>query len=172
MIDTTSPVTSGRRACTTLKLSFNTTSDPRGNSLVVDVGMQPDTHLAPTGEHVDGAVVVLADDDAVRRWGLRELVDLVAERGDVLARLAKGVAQLLVLGNRLGQLSLGLQESLFECPLPLGGIGKSTTQLVDFLLEHRDLGLQHRLDGVRIICHGRNLHARGARKLALTCRFG
>ena len=126
---------------------------------MVDVGMQTDAHLAPAGEHVDRAVVVLADDHAVRRRWLRELVDLVAERRDVLARLAKGVAQLLVLRHGLGQLSLGLQQSLLECALPLRCVGKSTTQLIDFLLQHRDLGLQHRLDGVRILCHGRNLHA-------------
>ena len=66
-------------------------------------GCSPTRHLASAGEHVDGAVVVLADDHAVRRRRLGELVDLVAERGDVLARLAEGVAELLVLRRRLGQ---------------------------------------------------------------------
>ena len=78
--------------------------------LVIDVGVQPDAHLATAGEHVDGAVVVLADDHAVGGRWLGELVDLVAERGDVLACLTQGVAQLLVLRDRLGELALGLER--------------------------------------------------------------
>ena len=128
--------------------------------VVVDVGVQTDAHLAPAGEHVDGAVVVLADDHAVRRRRLGELVDLVAQRGDVLARLTKRVAQLLVLRDRLGELALGLQEPLLERPLALRRVGEAAAQLVDLLFEHDDLRLQHRLGAVRILCHGRNLHAR------------
>ena len=64
--------------------------------------MQADAHLAAAGEDVDGAVVVLADDHAVGRRRLGELVDLLAERGDVLARLAQGVGELLVLATPPG----------------------------------------------------------------------
>ena len=80
----------------------------------VDVRVGGHLHLAPAGEDVDRAVLVLADHDAVRRRRLGELVDLVAQRGDVLARLAEGVAQLLVLGHGLGQLALGLEQPLLQ----------------------------------------------------------
>ncbi len=46
--------------------------------LVVDLGVQTDSHLATAGEHVDRAVVVLAHDHAVGGRRLGELVDLVA----------------------------------------------------------------------------------------------
>ncbi len=112
-----------------------------GQLLVIDVGMKPDTHLATTGQHIDGAVVVLADDHPVRGRWLGELVDLVAQRRDVLASLAERVAQLLVLGDRLSELSLGLQETLFERTLALRRIGKAAPELVDLLLENGDLRL-------------------------------
>ena len=96
---------------------------------MVDVGVQPDPHLAAAGEHVDRAVVVLADDHAVGRRRLGELVDLVAERGDVLARLAQRVAQLLVLGDRLGELALGLEQALLERAQALRGVGQRAPQL-------------------------------------------
>ena len=42
---------------------------PEIEQLVLDVGVQLHLHLAAAGEHVDGAVVVLADHHAVRvRW--------------------------------------------------------------------------------------------------------
>ena len=60
-------------------------------------GMQAHPHLATAGEDVDRAVLVLADDDAVGAGRLSELFNLVAQGGDVLACLAQGVAELLVL---------------------------------------------------------------------------
>ena len=114
---------------------------PARQLVVVDVGMQTDTHLAPTGEDIDGAVVVLADDHAVGRRRLGELVDLVAKRRDVLARLAKCVAQLLVLRHGLGELAFGFQQALFQCPLTLRRVGEAPSQLIDFLLEHHHLRL-------------------------------
>ena len=66
------------------------------------VGMHRDPHLAAAGEHVDGAVVVDAEQGAVGRRRLGELLDLFAQRGDVLARLAQGVGELLVLARRPG----------------------------------------------------------------------
>ena len=108
----------------TLKLSLSTTSAPRSSVVEVDVGVDVDPHLAPLGEDVDGAVVVLADHHAVGGRRLGELVDLVAQRGDVLARLPQRVAQLLVLGHRLGQLALGLEQPLLEGAHPLRGVGQ------------------------------------------------
>ena len=119
LIDTTSPVSSGARASTTLKLSLRTTSLPRSSCVEVDVGVRRDLHLAAAREDVDRAVVVLADDHAVGRRRLGELVDLVAQGGDVLARLPQRVAELLVLGHRLGELALRLEQALLEGPDPL-----------------------------------------------------
>ena len=99
-------------------------------------------HLAAAGEDVDRAVVVLADDDAVRRRRLGELVDLVAQRGDVLARLAQRVAELLVLGHGLGQLALGLEQPLLERAHPLGRVGEPGAQVGDLVAQRVDLGAQ------------------------------
>jgi hypothetical protein len=89
-----------------------------------DLGVQRNPHLAAAGQHVDGAVVVLADHDAVGRWRLRELVDLLPQRRDVLARLPQGVGEFFVLGDRLRQLALGLEQTLFERSHALGGVGQ------------------------------------------------
>ena len=99
-------------------------------------------HLAAAGEDVDGAVVVLADDDAVGRRRLGQLVDLVAQRGDVLARLPQRVAELLVLGDGLGQLALGLEQPLLERAHPLGRVGEPGPQVGDLLVQRVDLGSQ------------------------------
>ena len=106
----------------------------------VDVGVRGDLHLAAAGEDVDGAVVVLPDDDAVGRRRLGQLVDLVAQRGDVLARLPQGVAQLLVLGDGLGQLTLGLEQPLLEGAHSLRGIGQAGSKVGDLFDQRVDLG--------------------------------
>jgi hypothetical protein len=113
--------------------------------LVIHIGVQAHPHLATTGEHVDRAVVVLADDDAVRGRWLAELVDLVAQRGDVLAGLAQRVRELLVLRDGVRELALGLQQPLLEGTLPLGRLGQLAPQLGDLFVHDRHLGLQHRL---------------------------
>ena len=91
---------------------------------VIDLRVQGDLHLAAARLDVDGAVLVLADDDAVRRRRLGQLVDLLAQRGDVVARLTQRVGELLVAGDRLGQLALGLEQPLFERAHPLGCLGQ------------------------------------------------
>ena len=48
-----------------------------------------------------------------RRW-LGQLLDLVAQVGDVLLGRLEGEGELLVLGHGLGQLALGLEELLLE----------------------------------------------------------
>ena len=73
-----------------------------------------DAHLAAAREHVGRAIGVETDQGAVRARGLRELVDLFAKRGDVLARLAQRVGELLVLADGLCELALGVEEALFE----------------------------------------------------------
>src|SRR4029450_11886445 len=71
---------------------------------------------------------------------LSELVDLVAQRGDVLASLPERVAQLLVLRDRLGQLALGLEQTFLQRAHPLRGIGKPGAQMGDLLAQRVDLG--------------------------------
>ena len=120
----------------------------------VDLGVRRHLHLAAARQDVDGAVVVLADDDAVRRRRLGELVDLVAQRGDVLARLTQGVAELLVLGDGLGQLALGLEQPLLERAHPLRGVGEAGAQVGDLVVERVGLGAEglawsRRLDPAR-----------------------
>src|SRR3546814_12126952 len=82
--------------------------------VVGERGVDGDAHLAAAGVDVGGAVVVHAQERAVGRGRLGELVDLLAQRGDALARLAEGVAELLVLRDRLGQLALGLEQALLD----------------------------------------------------------
>jgi hypothetical protein len=52
----------------------------------VELRMHCDAHLATGSEHVDGAVVVHLEERAVRRGRHGELLDLFAQRADVLAR--------------------------------------------------------------------------------------
>ena len=111
---TTSPESSPWRARTTLSDSLSTTSWPRRSSRASISGCSGDPHLAAAGEDVDGAVVVGGEEGPVGARRLGELVDLFAQGGDVLLGLLQGVGQLLVLGDGLGQLSLGLEQALFE----------------------------------------------------------
>ena len=121
---------------------MRTTSWPRLRLVVGQLGVQGDAHLAAAGEHVDGAVVVGAEEGAVGRRRLGELVDLLAQGGDVLAGLAEGVGELLVLGDGLLQLALGLEQLLLEGADPLGGVLQPAPQGDDLFLERLGLLLQ------------------------------
>ena len=103
------------------------------------LGVHRHPHLAPAGVDVDGAVVVDAEQGAVGRRRLGELLDLFAEGGDVLAGLAERVGQLLVLGDGLGQLALGLEQALLEGAHPLRGLLQPTAEDDDLLLHLRQL---------------------------------
>ena len=80
-----------------------------------------------------------AEERAVGRRRLGELLDLLAQGGDVLARLAEGVGELLVLRDGLGQLALGLEQPLLERAHPLGRLLQPAPQLHDLLLERLHL---------------------------------
>ena len=110
--------------------------------LDVDLGVHGDAHLAAGGEDVDGAVVVGAEERAVGRRRHRELLDLFAERRDVLAGLAQGRREALVLGDGLGQLALGLEQALLEGADPLRGVLEAAAEDDDLFLEGLDLGLE------------------------------
>ena len=106
------------------------------SSLECQLGVQGDPHLAAAGEHVDGAVVVAGQEGAVGGRRLGELVDLLPQGGDVLAGLAEGEGQALVLGNGLLELALGLEQLLLEGPDPLGRVLHAAAQAEHFLLQH------------------------------------
>ena len=57
----------------------------------------------------------------------------------MLARLAQGVGELLVLGDRLGELALGLEQALLERADPLGGVLEPAAEGDDLFLERLDL---------------------------------
>ena len=139
---TTSPVRSALRASTTLSDSLSTTSAPRSSGSSFELRVHRHAHLAAAGEHVDGAVVVVAEQRAVGRRRLGELVDLLAERGDVVARLPQGVGELLVLRHRLAQLALGLEQPLLERAHALGRVLEPPPQREDLLLEGAGVLLQ------------------------------
>ena len=101
----------------------------------VELGVDRDAHLAAAREDVDGAVVVAGQQRAVGRRGLGELVDLFAQGGDVVARLSQRVGELLVLGHRLGELALRLEQPLLERAHPLGCVLQAPPQRQHLFLE-------------------------------------
>ena len=132
---TTSPVSSGVRASTTLSDSLSTTSAPRVRSSPVRSGWTETRILRPPENTSTVPSSLVPEQGAVGRRRLGELLDLVAQGGDVLARLAQGVGELLVLGDGLGQLALGLEQALLEGAHPLGGVLQPPPQRDDLLLE-------------------------------------
>ena len=68
----------------------------------------------------------------------RELLDLLAQRGDVLARLAQGGRELLVLRDGLGELALGLEQAFFEGADALGCVLQAPAQDDDLFFEALD----------------------------------
>ena len=130
------------RASTTLSDSLSTTSWPRTISSTSTSGCTETRILRPGGEDVDGAVVVGAEEGAVRRRRHRELLDLFAERGDVLARLAQGGREAFVLRDGLGELALGLEDPLLERAHALGGVLEAAAEDDDLFLEGLQLALE------------------------------
>ena len=108
----------------------------------LDLGVHRDAHLAAGGEDVDRAVVVGAEEGAVRRRRHRELLDLLAERRDVLAGLAERGRQALVLGDGLGELALRLEQPLLEGADPLGCVLEPAAEDDDLFLERLQLVLE------------------------------
>ena len=112
-------------------------------------------HLAAAREDVDRAVVVDAEERAVGRRRLGELLDLLAQRGQLLLGLLEGEGQLLVLRDRLGQLALGLEQPLLEGLDPAGALLEPPAQGVDLLLGLDEPGAQ-RLELGRGLSIGRS----------------
>ena len=89
--------------------------------------------LRPAGEDVDGAVVVDPEEGAVGGGRLGELLDLLAQRGQLLLGLLQGEGQLLVLRGGVGQLALGLEQALLEGLDPPGALLEAAPERVDLL---------------------------------------
>ena len=108
----------------------------------VDVGVEADPHLATAREDVDGAVLVDAEEGAVGGRRLGELLDLLAQRGQLLLGLLEGEGQLLVLRDGVGQLALGLEQPLLEGLHAAGALLQPAPERVDLVLGVGQLGPQ------------------------------
>ena len=139
---TTSPENSPSRTSTTLRLSFRTTSLPLRIWPGSMSGCEADAHLAPAAEHVDRAVLVDPEEGAVGRRRLGELLDLLAQRGQLLLGLLQGEGQLLVLRRRLRQLALRFEQPLLEGLHPARALLQPAAERVDLILGVRQLGAQ------------------------------
>ncbi len=80
----------------------------------IEPGVQGDSHLSTRREDVDRPVVVEIYERAVDRGRLGQLLDLLAQRGDLVTRLLDRDGQFLVARARLGELSTSLEELLLE----------------------------------------------------------
>jgi hypothetical protein len=107
--------------------------------LGVDVGADVDPQLAAAGEDVDGPVVVGREvgPEAGRRLG--EPVDLLLEGHDLVAGLAQGRHQALVLRGQGRDGGLHVGEALLEEPGRLRRVEEPSAQLCDLCLEVADL---------------------------------
>ena len=111
--------------------------------------MQIHPHLAPARQDVDRPVVVAAHHHAVGSRRLRQFVHLVAQRRDVLARLAKSETETLVLGGLLSEKTLGLEQTLLELTQPSRSLLDAPPQDLQFGLEFR-AGGRVRVASIRI----------------------
>ena len=68
---------------------------------------------------------------------MRELVDLFAQRSDVVSCLTKCVCQFLVPRDGLGQLSLRIEQSLFEASYTTRGLLQPVLQRFDLVDQNR-----------------------------------
>ena len=116
----------------------------------VDVGVQADPHLAAAREHVDRAVLVDAEEGAVGGRRLGELLDLLAQGGQLLLGLLQGEGQLLVLRGGLGQLALRLEQALLEGLDPARALLQPAPERVDLILGIGQLGAQRLEPGQRL----------------------
>ena len=82
------------------------------------------------------------EEGAVGGRRLGELLDLLAQRGQLLLGLLQGEGELLVLGDGLGQLALGLEQPLLEGLDPTGALLEPTAQGGDFFLGLEEPGAQ------------------------------
>ena len=80
----------------------------------VEARVQGHAHLSPGGEDVDGAVLVEVDEGAVDRGRLRQFLDFVTQRRDLITRLLDRDGELLVVRATLGEGASGLEQFLLQ----------------------------------------------------------
>jgi hypothetical protein len=105
----------------------------------VDRGAHRDAQLAAPGEHVDRVVLVAREEGAEAGGRLRQPVDLFLALGDLVARLAQGERQPLVLAGHGSEGPLGVGEPQLQAAGVGGGVPQATTQLGHLGLEVGDL---------------------------------
>ena len=105
----------------------------------LDVGGHRHAQLPPAVEDVDRPVVVRGQEHAVPTRRLREPVDLLLERQNLVAGLAERDHQLLVLARELGHHRLRLPQPILERAQVAWRLGQLAPQHQHFLLEERDL---------------------------------
>ena len=84
--------------------------------------------LAAAGEDVDAAVLVPLDEGAEPSRRLREPVDLLLQRDDLVAGLAQRGDEAVVLGAGLGELLLQLHQPVLQRPDLARRVGELATQ--------------------------------------------
>ena len=124
----------------------------------IDVGVERDPHLAPAGEDVHGAVVVDPEEGAVGGGRLGQLLDLLAQRGQLLLGLLEGEGQLLVLRGGVGQLALALEQALLEGLDPPRALLEAASEGVDLVLGVGQLGTQRLGQGGQLVRVGWDTH--------------
>jgi len=82
----------------------------------IEFRMNGDAHLATVRHDVERTVVVATENDSVPGRRLGELLHFLAESRHVIACLAQGERELLVVGDRSRELPLGLEQPLLERP--------------------------------------------------------
>lgn len=131
-----------------------------------DAGAHVHSELSAAGEDVDGSVFVRLQEDSEAGRRLCEPVDFFFEGHDLVAGLAQGVRQPLVLCGDACQVCLELDDPLFENPRVSRRVGELTSQDGDFLLEIGNLaggvlrpspGPDAAVDVVVVGCHGPHL---------------
>ena len=140
------------------------TSWPRWRFVDVDRRAHVDPQLAAAGEHVDGVVVVAAEEGAEAGRRLSQPVDLLLQRHDLVTGLAERRGEALVLRGERRERGLGLREPLLQVAGRARRVGEPTAQLGHLSLEephlrdHVLVGLGSATLTVVLSWHGYHLH--------------
>src|SRR5262245_59702732 len=108
----------------------------------LDGGVEVDLHLAALREDVDGPVLVFREVDAVGGGRGAQLVHFLLQRRDLLTRLVQGVHQLLVLVERLDELTVRLAELVLEDHELLGHVLHLLAKTAGLSLQRTNVGLK------------------------------
>ena len=102
-------------------------------------GAHVHAQLAPAGEHVDRVVLVAAQEGAEAGRRLGEPVDLLLELHDLVAGLAQGLGQALVLRGDPGEGTLRVGQPELEAAREPGRVAQPAAQVGDLRLQEAHL---------------------------------